>query len=309
MNLSLRDIEYFLEVVEHGHLGRAAAACSVTQPALSKSLQRLEAESGLALLDRSGRSIRLTSAGLVFLQHARKLRAEYRDAVRHAVELRAGQAGLLRVGATGATMDAVVMPVLATLLPRRPALRVELYAGLSDELGERVANGGLDILVAPVYADLPPALRQEWLQDDALCIAAGRRHRLATRKRLALGDLADCRWVLPRPTSMARRAFDTYYAEAGLERPHAALEVEHFSPGMLELVGRAGLLALMPRSALAGARSAGLVELPVALAGPLSRRIAFITRRTATWSPLMTEFHDAVLAFMARPAGGGTRGA
>jgi DNA-binding transcriptional LysR family regulator len=79
MNLSLRDIEYFLAVVEHGNLDRAAAACGVSQPALSKSLQPLEADTGLALLDRGGRGLRLTSAGLAFREHAQRLWAEYRD--------------------------------------------------------------------------------------------------------------------------------------------------------------------------------------------------------------------------------------
>ena len=81
MNLSLRDIEYFLAAVEYGNLERAAASFGVSQPALSKSLQRLEADTGLALLDRSGRGLRLTSAGLVFLEHAKRLWAEYRDAM------------------------------------------------------------------------------------------------------------------------------------------------------------------------------------------------------------------------------------
>src|SRR5690606_37050169 len=107
----------------------AATACGVTQPALSKSLQRLEADTGLALLERGGRGLRLTSAGLAFREHAQKLWAQYRDAVRHAMELRVGEAGLLRVGATGATMDAYVMPALQRLLPLRPALRVQLTQG------------------------------------------------------------------------------------------------------------------------------------------------------------------------------------
>lgn len=293
MNLSLRDIEYFLAAVEHGNLGRAAAACDVSQPALSKSLQRLEADTGLALLDRSGRGLRLTSAGLVFLEHARKLWAEYRDAVRHAMELRVGEAGLLRVGATGATVDSFVMPALRLLLPRRPALRIQLTQGLSDDLNERVASGGLDLAVAPVYADVPAALRQEPIIEDRLCVAASRKHPLAARRKLSLHDLRGQRWILPASTSVARKALDARYAEAGLGLPAAALEVEHFSKGTLELLARSELLAVAPQSALGADRN--IAVLPVVLGRPLQRHIALISRHATTWSPLMTEFRAAIL--------------
>ena len=185
MNLSLRDIEYFLAVVEHGNLDRAAAACGVSQPALSKSLQRLEADTGLALLDRGGRGLRLTSAGLAFREHAQRLWAEYRDAVRNAMELRLGEAGLLRIGATGATVDSVVMPALRRLLPRRPALRVQLTQGQSDDLNDQVAGGKLDLAVTPIYADVPGTLHQEAIREDGLCVAASRKHHLGSRRKLA----------------------------------------------------------------------------------------------------------------------------
>ncbi|WP_332608338.1 LysR family transcriptional regulator [Achromobacter sp. ESBL13] len=294
MNLSLRDIEYFLAAVEHGHLERAAAACGVSQPALSKSLRRLEADTGLALMQRHGRGLALSSEGTVFLQHAKRLWAEYRDAVRHAMELRVGEAGLLRVGATGATVDSVVMPVLKRVLPRRPALRVQLVQGLSDDLNAQVESGKLDLAVTPIYADGPPTLHHEIMFEDPLCVAAGSRHPLAAKARVPLRELAGQRWILPRPTSVARQMLDARFAEAGLALPAAVLEVEHFSEGSLKILADAELLAVLPQSALAA--SADVVALPVALGPPLRRSIALISRRGTTWSPLMEEFRRAVLA-------------
>ena len=294
MNLSLRDIEYFLAAVEHGHLERAAAACGVSQPALSKSLRRLEADTGLALMLRHGRGLTLSSEGMVFLQHAKRLWAEYRDAVRHAMELRVGEAGLLRVGATGATVDSVVMPVLNRLLPRRPALRIQLTQGLSDDLNAQVESGKLDLAVTPVYADGPATLRHEVMFDDALCVATSRRHPLAAKARVALRDLQGQRWILPRPTSVARVLLDARFAEAGLGLPTAALEVEHFSEGSLRLLAGSDMLAVLPQSALTA--NADVTALPVALGPPLRRNIALISRRGTLWSPLMKEFREAVLA-------------
>lgn len=166
-------------------------------------------------MQRHGRGLALSSEGTVFLQHAKRLWAEYRDAVRHAMELRVGEAGLLRIGATGATVDSVVMPVLKRVLPRRPALRVQLVQGLSDDLNAQVESGKLDLAVTPIYADGPPTLHHEIMVEDPLCVAAGRRHPLAAKARVPLRDLAGQRWILPRPTSVARQMLDARFAEAG----------------------------------------------------------------------------------------------
>jgi len=294
MNLSLRDIEYFLATVEHSTLERAAVACGVSQPAISKSLRRLESETGLVLVQRQGRCLCLTSEGTVFLQHAKKLWAEYRDTVRHAMEMRIGEAGLLRIGATGATIETVVIPALMKLLPRRPALRVQLTQGLSDNLNADVDAGNLDLAVTPIYADPPPNLRHDIMFEDALCIASGQHHPLASRTRLTLHDLDGERWALPRPDSIARQMLDTRFAEAGLMLPAAALELEHFSKGALQLLAANGMLAILPQSALA--QSSTVINLPVKIGRPLRRSIALISRRGITWSPLMVEFRETVLS-------------
>lgn len=303
MNLSLRDIEYFLAAVQHGQLGRAATACGVSQPALTKSLQRLEADTGLILLERGRRGLRLTSAGLAFREHAEKLWAQYRDAVRHAMELRLGETGLLRIGATGATIDAVVMPTLQRLMPRRPALRVQMKQGQSDDVIEQVQSGKLDLAVIPVYSEVLPELFMETIAEDGLCVAARRGHGLAARRKLGLQDLDGQRWILPNPGSRARQALDQRFAEAGLPQPQAALEVQHFSAGTLDLLSHSDLLALMPQSALTPA--ADLAVLPLALGPSLRRSIVLISRLGVTWSPLMSEFRVAVLA--AAQAGRGKR--
>ncbi len=75
--------------------------------------------------------------------------------------------------------------------------------------------------------------------------------------------------------------------------PAAALEVEHFSKGTLELLAQTDLLALLPQSALEV--EADVVALPVTLGRPLPRAIALISRQGTAWSPLMHEFRRAIL--------------
>ena len=199
------------------------------------------------------------------------------------MELRVGEAGLLRIGATGATVDSVVMPALRRLLPRRPALRVQLTQGSRTISMSRSRAASPTPAVTPIYADVPGTLHHEPIREDGLCVAASRKHPLASRRKLALRDLDGQRWILPMPGSVARQAMEAGYAEAGLAMPPAALEVQHFSGGALALLAASDLLALMPQSALNG----DIAELPVSLGRPLRRCMALVTRHGATWSPLM----------------------
>jgi DNA-binding transcriptional LysR family regulator len=290
MDVSLRDLSYFLAVVTHGHLGRAASACAVTQPALSKSLKRLEDETGIPLFDRAGRAIRPTSAGLAFAEHARKVVNQYEDAVRHAEGLRAGTGGLLRLGATAATMDTVIMPVLEVLLPEQPGLRVALTLGLSDELPDRVEQGDLDLAVAPADATRGGVLRHEAVGQDVLRLVAGRRNPLFARKTIGLADLAGQRWILPKRTSVARQRLDALFARADQPLPRAVLEVDFISAGALKLVAGTDLLTVAPAALLEDTAETGVAALPVGAVLPLARDISLLSRRNAVWSPMMKAF-------------------
>jgi DNA-binding transcriptional LysR family regulator len=294
MNLSLRDLTYFLAVLTHGNLGRAASACAVTQPALSKSLKRVEDETGLQLIDRSGRAIRPTSAGLAFAGHARKVVLQYEDAVRHAQGLQQGEGGLLRIGATAATMDTVVIPALQQLLPARPGLQATVTLGLSDELPDLIQQGALDLAVAPADAAHAGVLRQEPVGQDRLQLVAGRANELAGKRRISLEDLARQRWVLPKRTSVARQRLDAFLAEADVPPLYAALEVDFISAGTLKLVGATDLLTIAPAALLEDAPDAAVVALSIGASLPLRRDISLLSRRRAVWSPMMNAFRSAL---------------
>jgi DNA-binding transcriptional LysR family regulator len=294
MNLSFRDVEYFLAMADTGHMGRAAASCGVTQPALSKSLQRLESETGLKLFERSARRIWLSASGLAFLEYARRLHAEYQDALRHTGALQAGQAGLLRIGATGATLDTLVMPALADLLPRRPALRVSLSTGLSDELVDGLVNGRLDMAVSPTYRENVVAIHSTVLSRDTLDVVVRRGHPLSARTKVTLRDVSRYPWIAPTMNSSAGSSFLRLFATAGVTTPAVAMEVEYVSQGALMVVATTDFISFAPSSMPRRQRDARLVVLPLRL--PLDRKIALLTRSGSTWTPLMEAFREAIVA-------------
>src|SRR4051794_27390345 len=96
--MELRDIEYFAVVAEHGHLGRAAAALGLSQPALSKSLRRLELALQAKVVTRTPKGVEITAEGSALLARARELQLSLRSIGREIADLSAGRVGHVRVG-------------------------------------------------------------------------------------------------------------------------------------------------------------------------------------------------------------------
>ena len=137
MDISIRDVRYFLAVVEAGSLGAASLKCFVTQPALSKSIARLEDILDQQLFVRSSNGMSLTGAGLQFLQHASRLSREHDETLRYASASREGLNGLVRIGSTRAVFDALLTDVLIEVQANAPGIRFELELSAADDLIDR----------------------------------------------------------------------------------------------------------------------------------------------------------------------------
>src|SRR5687767_7852705 len=98
MKIQVRDIQYFTVVAQLGHVGRAAEELGLSQPALSKSLRRLESVLGAKLVSRTPKGVDLTAVGAALSARARGLRLSLDDIAREAADLREGNAGQVRIG-------------------------------------------------------------------------------------------------------------------------------------------------------------------------------------------------------------------
>ena len=120
----------------HGSIGRAAEALGLSQPALTKALQRVEAQAGLPLFERSANGMRPTQAGARFLERARRIQLEYDDALQEMQGIRTGQLGMLRLGYSP-SIQALVLDACRQLLreaPRRPAAPAPAAGTRADRL-------------------------------------------------------------------------------------------------------------------------------------------------------------------------------
>jgi DNA-binding transcriptional LysR family regulator len=191
----LRD---FLAVSRAGSLSAAASELSVTQPALTKSIRRLEQHYGVALFERRARGMALTPFGEALLGHAKLIETQCRFADAEMQAFAQGKGGRIRVGA-GLFWGATLLPIaIATLQKRLPGLKVDLEVGVNTVTHPRLFAGDLDIVVCalPEAQMLPPGIEVRPFFDLHMRIIAGDGHPLLARRDVKAADLANYPWAL-----------------------------------------------------------------------------------------------------------------
>ena len=137
--MELRHLRYFMAVGEEQHYGRAARRLRVAQPALSRQIQDLEDELGFKLFDRLPRGVKLSAAGKLFLEDARRILQEVNEAGRRAARVARGLSGTLRVGFTeNASWRGVVPDSFRRFREQQPDAELQLQPAASlEQTGSR----------------------------------------------------------------------------------------------------------------------------------------------------------------------------
>lgn len=146
--IDLRHLRHALALAEHGHFARAAEACHITQPALTRSIQSLEAALGVTLFDRGRGTVEPTDFGRLLLQHAAGLDMASRELERELRLARGLEIGDLVVGVGPYGGAALVGPVLARLNQQHPRLRIRVVVAPWTELPARARARDVDVVVA-----------------------------------------------------------------------------------------------------------------------------------------------------------------
>ncbi|HVY21152.1 MAG TPA: LysR family transcriptional regulator [Bauldia sp.] len=190
----LVQLRSFIAVAEELHFGRAAYRLHMTQPPLSRRIQRLEEILGVKLFNRTNRRVELTVAGAGFLTEAKRILRLAENAARSVKRIDAGAAGQVVIGFT-ATSGYEFLPTLLKRLTRAfPGVDFVLRENVSTEQLDALEAGGLDLafLRAPVDPLVFETLR---VHAERLVVAVPQTHDLASRDLLSVGDLAGERIV------------------------------------------------------------------------------------------------------------------
>ncbi|PZP62791.1 MAG: LysR family transcriptional regulator [Azospira oryzae] len=295
--MNLRDLKYFVALAETRHFGQAAARTFVSQPTLSGQIKKLEDELGVALFERTTKSVALTPMGEALLPHARRALEEADALVQIARAHRDPLVGPLRVGAIPTLAPYLVPLLLAPLQRRHPGLKLVLTEELTSQLIERLHRHELDaILIATPVDDADLASRP--LFDEPFWVALPREHPLHSKDKIGRRDLESLEiLLLADGHCLAKQAMEvcrlSVRAEAGGQADLRAASLET----LLQLVGAGMGATLVPALAMRDARmrDAGVVTRPLDLSDA-SRRVSLVWRKSFPRAAAIAALADVVLA-------------
>src|SRR5690625_3402436 len=268
--LDLRRLRHLVVLVDVGSFTAAADELGLSQPGLSSSIRRLEAEVGTVLLEREPR-VRPTSAGAELVRAARSLLAGAAQA-RTAVAAVAGlTAGEVRIGTVQTFTSVDLAGLLAEFHRAHPGVRIELREDTTASLLQAVAAGEADLaFVALDDRPLPSGLRTARLFEEELVLITGPGTPLARRTEVRLGDLAEEDFVDFQAGTGLQTVVEQVCAQAGLRRRIAFAATQM---SMVLALVRDGLgVAVVPRPVAAHS------GLPTVGLGGLVRRLALVLR-------------------------------
>jgi len=236
--MELRQLRYFIRIVELGSMGRAALDLGVGTPALSQQISRLEGELSTRLLQRTTTGVLPTDAGLAFFRQA-QLAIRHADAAAQAAR-QARLAGHVSIGLAPSTSGVLALPLLEAMRERYPDVRLRVVESLSGNLATMLNARQLDLAVlfetdgARRWSVLP-------LLEERLFVI-GRRDLpgMPTGRSVRIARLASLPLVLPSGTHGLRAILDAAFARERCA-PHVVLEIDGLAV-LMDAV-RAGLAA------------------------------------------------------------------
>lgn len=240
--LNVRQIEAFKAVIETGTVSRAAARLRVSQPAISKLIQHLEQDTGLALFDRSPGRIRPTGDALLLFEEISRLYRGLERLETAALDIRNSRGTMLTVGVMPALSTGFIQDLIVAYQTSNSAARVALHARSTMKIADMLISGGLDIGMSSHPVD-SPEIEQIALDRRPYVCVMPHGHRLAGHAALRPQDLAGERFINFTPASDLRTQIDEIFAVAGVQRD--IVTEASMAPSICAMVARGTGVALL----------------------------------------------------------------
>ena len=214
--MELWQLEVFTAVAEEKSFSRAGQRIGRTQPAISSAIKLLEGELGEPLFDRMGRSVRLTSAGELLTEYAKRLLSLREEAVLAVGELRGLSRGTLRLGANETTCLYLLPEVLSAFTQAYPQVQVDIHRAITRSITERVIEGKLDfgIVTLPIKNSRLEAIT---IHRDEMALIVGPGHALASRRSVKMNDLETAPFILHKIGTTTRERLVKHFNDGGVK--------------------------------------------------------------------------------------------
>ena len=196
--MNLRHLRCFIAVAEELHFGRAARRLHVEQSPLSRTIRQLEADLGVTLLERTPRGVRLTPAGQVFLEEARRVLLTLEQAQTMARAVAAGHRGTLRIALAGGVGRTRLSALLALCREEAPEVGIRLFEAPLSQVVGGLGNDLYDAAFA-MAGEMAAGVVARPVWQDPLVVAIPARHPLLAHKRVPLDEVVGYPLVLCHP--------------------------------------------------------------------------------------------------------------
>lgn len=287
--MELRHLRYFLAAADHLHFRIAAEELLVSQPTLSEQIKDLEKELGTDLFERTGRRVRLTQAGEVFQVYAMRALAVIEEGQSVLHEFDELLRGRLRVGVVQTVGTYLIPQVIAEFNASFPLVAVRVENLSADDIESGLIEGTIDLGIT-FTPENPIQFNVEPIGEEQFVLVVSNSHRLASRKRIRILDLADEPLCLMTTDFCTRRLINAAFAEAGVNLAVAVEMTSIESCRNVTLAG--GPPTIIPQLAVMSVKVPCIrIEQPV-----IKRTLCLLSSKTQTKLRCREEFATLVRA-------------
>ncbi len=283
--LSLQQLRTFLEVADCGSVRDSAANLAVSQPAVSAALASLQRDVGARLVERDGRGLRLTSAGLLLAQYGRRIFSLIEESRERTREVALAANRRLRLAAVTTAAEHLVPGLLRRFREVEPAIDVALEVGNHERVWERLARWEVDL----VLAGRPP-------EGAPFRTVATRAHELVVvaPPHIAItdGTLARGTWLLREPGSGSRNSTEQLFARLAIDP--ARLTIGSNGAILASVSGGLGF-ALVSADAIERELASGLLQVAPTEVTPLARHWHVVAAADRQVIPAAERFLEFIL--------------
>lgn len=239
----IRQALYILAVADNGNFTRAASALNISQPALSQRIIDLEAQLGVQLFDRSGRSVKPTDEGRTYIEHVRRALRELNAGERAMQDVARAFGGTLRVGFLPLFTTHLVGPLMRAFYVQHPGVAVTVDILAQGALEAALVDDIIDIGFAFSYVE-SEEIDVETIEDDELCLVVGKRHPFHGRDKVRVSELKGADLALLTKAFITREPIDRYFRNHKV-RPRIAIE-SNSADSIIAIVRGSQLATVMP---------------------------------------------------------------
>jgi LysR family transcriptional regulator, hydrogen peroxide-inducible genes activator len=289
INVTLRQLRYFDALARHGHFGRAAEACAISQPALSMQIKEMEKVLGGALLERGARQLALTKFGEELLQRVRDILRSVDELGDFARASRERLAGRLRVGMIPTIAPYLLPKVIENLARLHPELDIHVRETLTPKLIKEVVEGRLDTAIVALPVSEPSLTEIALFKENFLLVRPGEQEGTPVPSRETLREMK----LLLLEEGHCFRDQALSFCNMQTSPPREMLDASSLST-LVQMVGAGIGVTLIPEMAVAVEMRSASVSVARFKNPQPSRTIGMVWRKTSPLARQLLQISDVV---------------